>query len=279
MVALLAPYKGIVIQTLSDPLVKTNNPAERLFKRFGICQEWIESWDDINERSYFIFPGKDIQKWCRYAPTGTYVPHNRIIKYDWFTYIHRHALLEKDNNNSSLFEFNQIEKKYDVIYYGNSNRAGFREQQLRKYFPKETNNLLVGYKSDKINATQIDKIPHTELIEKISESKVSLVVGDLEHLDNVVTFRLYETLASDALAAIQIEYDPDKKLIQDPVLRELLYVKSSDDVKRLVESWNPDLLIRQKKELRRLLKPLDQQRLEFKKMLSEIFINNFETSY
>jgi len=165
MVELMANFKGIVIQTLSDPLVKTTNPAERLYKRFGICEEWIEAWDNINDRSYFIFPGKDIQKWCRYAPTGTYIPHNRIIKYDWFTYIHRHALLE-NKNNSSLFEFNNNEKKWDVLYYGNSNRAGFREQQLRKYFPKDTKNLLVGYKSDKINATQIDKIPHTELIEK-----------------------------------------------------------------------------------------------------------------
>jgi len=88
--------------------------------------------------------------------------------------------------------------------------------------------------------TQLDKV------------KVSFITGDEEHLDNVTTYRFYETLASSCLAAIQIEYDPEKLLIQDPVLKDLLYVSNQADVKRLVEAYSPDLINRQRAELRRI---------------------------
>ena len=84
--------------------------------------------------------------------------------------------------------------------------------------------------------------------------KVSFITGDEEHLDNVTTYRFYETLASNCLAAIQIEYDPEKKLIQDPVLRDLLYVESKEDIKKLIDSYSPDLINRQRAELRRIFK-------------------------
>jgi len=73
----------------------------------------------------------------------------------------------------------------------------------------------------------------------------------------VTTFRFYETMASDCLAAIQIEYDPEMELIQDPVLRDQLYVKSSKDVEKLVASYSDDLIARQKKELRNIFNRLD----------------------
>jgi len=46
-------------------------------------------------------------------------------------------------------------------------------------------------------------------------------------------------------------------LIQDPVLREKLYVKSNKDVEKLVASYSDDLIARQKKELRNLFDRLD----------------------
>jgi hypothetical protein len=165
-------------------------------------------------------------------------------------------------------------KKYDVVYYGNSNRGAFREKQLRHYFPADTNNLLIGYTSKRITSTQVPKVPHSQLLSKLDECKVSIVVGDKEHLDNVITFRLYETLASDCLAAIQIEYDPNREIIQDKVLRDLLYVTNSEDVKKLVNAFSEELLELQKKELRRLLKDKKTQLQEFRSVIDSMSIKN-----
>jgi hypothetical protein len=96
------------------------------------------------------------------------------------------------------------------------------------------------------------KLQHSDLMKELDRAKVSLITGDEEHLNNVTTYRFYETLASNCLAAIQIEYDPGRDLIKDPVLRDILYVKSHDDVKRLISMWSPELIDRQKSELRRI---------------------------
>jgi hypothetical protein len=96
------------------------------------------------------------------------------------------------------------------------------------------------------------KLEHGELMKTLDLVKVSLITGDEEHLDNVKTYRLYETLASNCLAAIQIEYDPNREIIQDPVLRDILYVSSQADIKRLIAAYSPDLIRRQRQELKRL---------------------------
>ena len=96
------------------------------------------------------------------------------------------------------------------------------------------------------------KLQHSDLMKELDKVKVSLITGDEEHLNNVTTYRFYETLASNCLAAIQIEYDPEKRLIQDPVLRDLLYVKDQKDIKKLIDAWSPELINRQKAELRRI---------------------------
>jgi hypothetical protein len=260
MVEKIAKFRGPIIQMLNDPRVRIQNPAASLFNRFGICEEYVERWNDILKESYYLFPGKDISK---YGLTP-----ERVYQYDWFKYILRDRMIDL---NFSAIE-SKIEKRFDVVYYGNSNRGSFREKQLRHYFPKDTQNLLIGYKTDHVPAEYMDKVPHSQLLSKLQECKVSLIVGDEEHLDNVITFRLYETLASECLAAIQIEYDPNREIIQDPVLRELLYVRNSNDVKKVIESYSNELLDRQKKELTRLLKSKKEQLTEFKSVVDSMNI-------
>jgi hypothetical protein len=262
IVKLMAEYEGPVIQMQSDPKVLIGNPAEPLQKRFSVSGEHIEKWNEINERSHYLFPGKDISKYTGWTPT-------RVYQYDWFKYILRDRMIDLQPRNIIQ---RKSAKKYDVVYYGNSNRGSFREKQLRHYFPAGTNNLLIGYKSDHIPADHIPKVPHSQLLSKLEECKVSLVVGDKEHLDNVITFRLYETLASDCLAAIQIEYDPNREIIKDKVLKKLLYVSNSEDVKNLVNSYSEDLLDRQKKELHKLLKDKKTQLQEFRSVIDSMSI-------
>ena len=215
--------------------------------RFNLCQEYVEIWDQLINESIQIFPGKDIKKFNGWEK-------GRLIYFDMFTYMFKNHFKNKDND--VLFDI-EHPKKYDVIYFGR-NRKAYREKVLKRLMPESINNIIVGYKSKNINVNQIPQIKHEELLNMINQSKVSLIIGDEEHLDNVITFRFYETLASDCLAAIQIEYDSDKKLIKDPVLRDILYVKNSEDVKRLVDMYSPDLILRQKNELKRIFDEFNQ---------------------
>lgn len=246
----LAGYKGKIYTLVNDPRIDFLNPV-KVLKRFNLCQDLSLEWESIIEDATYLFPGKDISKFLGRTPKNW-------KKLDWFTYMFKHRMSSKlnDTPTNTLFDFDEPKKEWDAIYYGD-NRAAFREQQVRKYMPHSEKSLLVGYKTKKVPSTFSKKMEHSVLLDTISKSKASLILGDAEHLDNVITFRFYETMASNCLAAIQIEYDPNKELIQDPILREKLYVASSKDVENLVASYSDDLIQRQKAELKNIFNRLD----------------------
>jgi len=236
----LAKFKGKIYMLVNDPRIPPINYARVISDRFNKCTESVDSWDRIIKEATYLFSGKDISKFLGWTPKNW-------IQVDWFTYIFKHRF---ENIDLDLIQESQ-EKKWDLVYYGDK-RGSFREKQIQKYFPSDTQNLLIGYKSEKVPAEFMKKLEHSELMRTLDQVKVSLITGDEEHLDNVKTYRLYETLASNCLAAIQIEYDPEKRIIQDPVLREVLYVSNQEDIKRLIDSYSPDLIRRQRNELKRL---------------------------
>ena len=229
-----------------DPRIKPHNPAEVVNKRFGLCEDVIEDWKDLYSKCWYLFPGKDINRFY-----GMELNQN-VFDIDIFQHVFRHHIFGNDNFDlDTPCDIQNEDKEYDLIFFGDK-RAGFREKQLRKYFPTDTINLKIGYKSDKVPGSFVKKMPQELMMKELDKCRVSLVTADEEHMDNVVTFRFYEVLASNCLAAIQIEFDPEKKLIQDPVLRDLLYVSSQEDIKKLIESYSPELIDRQKKELKRI---------------------------
>ena len=239
----LAKFKGKIFMLVNDPRIPPLNYAEIISKRFDLCNDSVEDWTRIIDEATYLFSGTKIEKFLGFMPKNW----KRV---DWFTYIFKHRFTQ-DDSFDIFSDAKEIEKEWDLVYFGDK-RGSFREKQLRKYFPADTNNLKIGYKSDKVPGEFIKKLKHGDLMEKLDTVKVSFITGDEEHLDNVTTYRFYETLASNCLAAIQIEYDPEMKLIKDPVLRDLLYVKDKDDVKRLINSYSPDLINRQRAELRRI---------------------------
>jgi hypothetical protein len=246
----LAGYKGKIYALVNDPRIDFLDPVKAL-KRFNLCQDLEAEWSSIIEDATYLFPGKNIAKFLGRTPKNWQ-------QLDWFTYMFKHRMASKMSSKPStaLFDFDAPAKEWNAIYYGD-NRASFREQQIRKYMPNGDKNLLIGYKTNKVNVSFEKKMEHSVLLDTISKSKASLIIGDAEHLDNVITYRFYETMASDCLAAIQIEYDPNMELIQDPVLRDKLYVRSSRDVENLVASYSDDLIARQKTELKNIFDRLD----------------------
>ena len=239
----LAKFKGKIYMLINDPRIPPLNYAEIISKRFNLCTDSIESWNNIIVEATYLFPGKNIEKFLGWQPKNW----KRV---DWFTYIFKHKFTLDPNFDISK-EAEDVEKEWDLVYFGDK-RGSFRENQLIKYFPDNTKNIKIAYKSEKVPGEFIKKLPHDELMKTLDKVKVSLITGDEEHLDNVTTYRFYETLASNCLAAIQIEYDPEKKLIQDPILKDLLYVKSKEDVEKLINSYSTDLINRQRRELKRI---------------------------
>ena len=240
----LAKFKGKIYFLINDPRIPPINYARVISDRFNLCNDSVEAWDSIIENATYLFAGKNIKQFLGYEP-------NNWKQLDWFTYIFKERFTNSNQFDVFAKADESIEKEYDLVYFGDK-RGSFRENQLRKYFPEDTNNLKIGYKSDKVPGDFMKKLKHEDLMSQLDKVKVSFITGDEEHLNNVTTYRFYETLASNCLAAIQIEYDPEKTLIQDPVLKDLLYVENKEDVKRIIDAYSPDLINRQRAELRRI---------------------------
>ena len=220
----------------TDPRIKPLNPAKVFYDRFNLCEDYILIWDRIINESTYLFPGKDISKFFNMDMNVD------VYKLDWFAYIFKKGL-----NFSEFVE----DKEYDVIYYGDK-RGSYRNNKIKKLMPYSTKNLLLGYK-EKINYAEFKKkVKHSELFEVLNRCKVSLVIGDKEHEDNVATFRFYEALASSTLAAIDIDFDPNKELIKNEKLREVLYVSNMNDVKKLSNMYSKELIDLQQQELKRI---------------------------
>ena len=221
----------------TDPRIKPVNPAKVFFERFELCEEYINTWDNIISDSVYLFPGKDLNKFF-----GMDIKFN-TYKLNWFSYIFKKGV--KFSNFNS-------EKDYDIIYYGDK-RGSYRNNKIKKFMPYSTKNLLLGYKEPKINYADFkNKVNHSDLFNILDKCKVSLVIGDKEHEDNVATFRFYEALASSSLAAIDIDFDPNKELIKNETLKDLLYVNNMNDVKKLSQSYSKELIDLQQLELKRI---------------------------
>jgi len=226
----------------TDPRIKPLNPAKVFSDRFEILSEYIEVWDEIIAESIYLFPGKDINKFF-----GTTM-NVKVFKLDWFAYIFKAGV---------AFSKFVEDKKYDVIYYGDK-RGSHRAKRIKALMPFSTSNLLLGYKDPKITyATFEKKVKHSELFDVLDQCKVSLVIGDKEHEDNVATFRFYEALASSSLAAIDINFDPNKELIKNEILRDILYVSNMNDVKKLSNLYSEELINLQQQELKRIFNEIN----------------------
>jgi hypothetical protein len=228
----------------TDPRIKPVNPALIFSERFDMLKEYIDIWDEIIKESTYLFPGKNLNKFFDMD-----IKFN-VFKLDWFAYI-----FKKGVNFSEFVDDNQ--KEFDVIYYGDK-RGSHRNNKIKKYMPYSTKNLLLGYKEPKITyATFKNKVNHSELFEVLNKCKVSLIIGDKEHEDNVTTFRFYEALASSSLAAIDINFDPNKELIKNEKLREILYVDCMNDIKKLVNLYSEELILLQQLELKRIFNEIN----------------------
>tara|TARA_R100001244_G_scaffold11860_1_gene14015 strand:+ start:3954 stop:4934 length:981 start_codon:yes stop_codon:yes gene_type:complete len=237
----MANYENDLAILCTDPRIKPTNPAVKINERQAdtFTEDEVLNWEEHLHRATYLFPGNDLAKFWNDEKYKTV----KVSKFDFFGKIFG-KLLEP-----AIDEL--IPKRHDVVYYGDR-RGSHREKLVQQYMPQNAKSLLIGYKTNKVDVPYTKKLKHADLMHKLDQCKVSLVLGDAEHENNVITFRLYETLASNCLAAIPIQYDRDMTIIKDPELRKLLYVRSKQDVRNLVNAYSNELIKKQHEEFKRL---------------------------
>ena len=234
----LCKYKGSLGILCNDPRIKPINAAIAINNRINMFDEnEVSEYENLLLNATYLFPGKDLRKFYN---------DDKYKNFKYFNYF-KNIFKSKLNNPTYVDSL----KTHDVVYYGDK-RGSYREKQLKKYMPLSNNNLLIGYKT-KLNIPFIKKLKHNDLLNKLNECKVSLVLADKEHENNVITFRFYETLASNCLAAIPIEFDPNKELIKNSTLKDILYVKDKYDVKKISNLYSKELIELQHNEYRRIM--------------------------
>ena len=125
----LAKYTGKIYMLVNDPRIPPINYARVISERFNLCNDSVEAWDKIIENATYLFSGKDVSKYLGWNPKNW----KRV---DWFTYIFKHRFTQDEAID--LWDSSDSDKEWDLVYYGDK-RGSFRENQIRKYFPKPKN--------------------------------------------------------------------------------------------------------------------------------------------
>ena len=255
----ISQFKGELYILCSDPRIKPINYAKVVFERFGVLQDCIQNWDNLLTNCRFVFPGQNLKRF--FNSYDTLYNDDKVIKYDYFKGIFKKIFKYDNASYHQQLQKNHylIERKlYNVVYYGDR-RASYRQKLVKQYMPNNEDNLLIGFKHSikDFKVPFIKKLKHADLLDKLKQCRVSLILADEEHDRNVITFRFYETLGSSCLAAIPLHYDPNKNLIQNKELKDLLYVKNQDDVNRIVENYSHRLVTLQNLELLRILDKIE----------------------
>lgn len=249
---LMADYKGPVYYYITDPKLKYSNLADVMLSRNNLKYETPLTHEELLDLSkkHHILEDRMIACFSGYNYSHIYGHEFNDVKYV--------KIFDKLLHIRNVEEVN-IDKIYDICYYGD-NRGTYRNNKLKKYFnTDDLNTLLIGCKLENIkNNTIHDKVPHSELNAIVNSSYSALVIGDKEHENAFVTARFYENMMFGVVSFVDIDYDSERLLYKDNILRDFCYIKSQEDliekVKKIKEDkdFYNDIIERQKKELERI---------------------------
>lgn len=249
---LLADYKGKIYYYITDPKLKYTNLADVMLSRNNLKYETPVTNDELVELSkkHKILEDRMIACFSGYNYSHIYGLEFKDVKYV--------KIFDKLLHIRNVEEVN-VDKEYDVCYYGD-NRGTYRNNKIKKYFnTDDLKSLLIGCKLENLkNNTIHDKVPHFELNALVNKSYSAIVIGDKEHENAFVTARFYENMMFGIVSFVDIDYDNEKKLYTDDLLKDFCYITSQEDlinkVKIIKEDKNlyNDIINRQKKELERI---------------------------
>ena len=249
----LLNFKGHIYYFSGDPKFPCNNIAEQILARVKNTSGDVAHLP-ISDNSYYDISISELNRFSKeiwpkiiiaYAGLNYDVfcevwnkQHRKITKTndlcvnaDWvmldlFTYI---SVVELPD--LKLKNYDKANVKYDLVYYGN-NRHTERDKIIKRlYSETNTKNLMYGYKMNWPNCDYHDYVAHDVLYEHCCKNAwATIVLGDITHNNTLMSPRFFESLMIDLIAFIYIEYDKDKKFIENEELKDFIYFSTNDEL-------------------------------------------------
>jgi len=215
---LMAKYKNRIDYLLTDLRLPFKQLWPSIEKR---------DWGYQREEVWVNSPIRVITQTHNLEITQKIMPDHEAVYFP----LERYILLFPQNQFVSPF------KMVDLIY-GGSFRAGNRQKKMIEYF-FDTDYSVEFYGSAKESQFNMpftkpplftSKIPMNETISKNSEGYASIIIGDDNYNNNMLTLRVWETMMSEAVCLIDHDFDPQHKIMED----DWYYVRNKEDVARKI---------------------------------------------
>ncbi len=223
-------FNGNIYYVITDPKLKFVNFAKIIYERINIkgnikgCENFSKKdYNDFTEKIKNIkavWTGKDYNLFCNLLKEtdlkldfGFNIPLFQLI------YTEEEYTLDETKN-----------KIYDICYYGN-NRGGYRSKKLNYYFNNNFfSKYIIGFESNYPKTKSIKYINNSILLSEVNKSYCSLVIGDKEHNNNIITARFFENIKAKVVSFIDLDYDCEKTLYKSERLKKIVYVESPEEL-------------------------------------------------
>lgn len=142
----------------------------------------------------------------------------------------------------------QTNRPIDLIY-GGSFRSGRREKKFVDYFFNRPSMNITIYGNMKLSQFKdaksfevvpefLGKVPNYEVVGMNSRSIATILMGDKNYNNNIVTLRYYEALLSGTVCFIDEDFDTNHILMP---MCDYFYVKNGDELEEKIASIKSDI--------------------------------------
>lgn len=168
-----------------------------------------------------------------------------------------------DNLDVKLKTYSWENKQYDCEYHGVTKSAK-RTKTTEDYYTPLTHKFLhITGRSDffkklknGVNFDKYDVMEYYDLWQFVaSRSKSAFITHEENILGNQISPRYFDCMLADIIAFCDLRYDPDKKLTDDEVLKDFMYVSSPKEFAEKVDKiandkdFYMDIKYRQRKSI------------------------------
>lgn len=239
---LMAKYNKTIYYLLTDLRLPYRNLWKAIYKR-----NWPYTEEEVTIKSDIVV----ISQFNNLEEVKKIHKNENISKFVYFP-LERYKLVNREKpqeDQFNLFDYIEEDKQSDLIY-GGSFRAGNREAKMLKYlfdmedlkveFFGTANESQFNNSKYKIAPKFTGKIPMNEMVEKNSTAYASIIIGDESYNNNGITLRVWETLLSEAICFIDLDFDKEKKILA----HDFFYVKSKQELIDRVWRIKSDTLLK-----------------------------------
>lgn len=246
-------FKGKIIFVLTDPVVYPEQLWPKIHKR-----TWVSNY----KQSEIEITRTDITIVSQLANLDFVKKLIKDFPYKEIKYLPLWQLPGLFNKPKKI----NPDPEFDLVYGGLNNRKK-RYPKLKKWFFNEIKTGIFGRDllADKDFITKLGE-HNTEYLAKIKfgqqvvnftnfVGKATVIIGDPDYeRGQLIPNRFVEAILSSVVAFIDIDLDPSKSLIKNPMLRDFLYVSTVEELTEKLEKlddlgFRSDIINLQNKEL------------------------------